>query len=174
MAVHLRFLLLEEAEADRLTADPVEGLRRDAGGLGVDEGEVGVLVGAAEDEGGEGAADHVGGADAVAGVAGGYPGTGPGEGGDSREVGRGGVDRAAPGVGDAAAAEGGEVVVEVLGCGSDDVGVDLGAALGPAAHRDPAASPAEGDAAVAGGAEVVEQRTGVGDAVAVGPADLLQ
>ena len=42
------------------------------------------------------------------------------------------------------------------------------------AHRDAAAAPAEGDAAVGGGAEVVDQGAAVGDALATGPADLLE
>ena len=54
------------------------------------------------------------------------------------------------------------------------LGVELGAAAQPRAHRDPAAAPAEGDAAVRGGAEVVDQGAAVGDALAAGPADLLE
>ena len=56
----------------------------------------------------------------------------------------------------------------------DHVGVELGPAAQPRAHRDPAAAPAEGDAAVRGGAEVVDQGAAVGDALAPGPADLLE
>ena len=88
-------------------------------------------------------------------------------------MGRGGVDRAAPGVGDAAAGEVGEVIEQVAAVGLDDVGVDLGAAVEAGAHRDPAAAPAEGDAAVGRGAEVVDEGAAVGDRLAAGPAELL-
>ncbi len=93
---------------------------------------------------------------------------------DLRQVGRGGVDRAAPSVGDALAAQARKVVEEVGRGRPDHSGVDLGAALRPRSHRDPAATPAEGDAAVRGGAEVVEQGAAVGDALAAVPADLGQ
>src|SRR5262245_55128742 len=56
---HLGLLLGEDAEADRLAADPVEGLGRDARRGAVDEGQAARLVAAVEGEGGEGAADHV-------------------------------------------------------------------------------------------------------------------
>ena len=141
---------------------------------GVDEGEAGVVVAAVEGEGGEGSADHVGWAYAVAGVAGGGEGAVAAQGEDQGEVGGGGVDRAAPGVGEGAALEAGEVVPEVVAVSGDDVGVELGAAVQAGAHRDVAAAPAEGDAAVGRGAEVVDQGAAVGDALAAGPADLLE
>ena len=98
--------LAHDPGADRFAADPVEGLGRDARRRGVDEGEAGVLVAAVEGQRGEGPADHVRGADAVAGVAGGGEGAAAAQGQDQRQVGRRGVDRAAPGVGDAAAPPG--------------------------------------------------------------------
>ena len=54
------------------------------------------------------------------------------------------------------------------------LGVDLDAAAEPRARGEPAAAPAERDPAVAGGAEVVHERAGVGDALAAGPAELLE
>ena len=133
-----------------------------------------MLVAAVQGQRGERPADHVRRADAVAGVAGGGEGAAAAQRHDHRQVGRRGVDRASPGVGEAALAEAREVVAEVGGGEADDIGVQLGAAAQARAHRDPAPAPAEHDPAVGGGAEVVEQGAAVGDALAAGPADLLQ
>ena len=184
-ALELSVLLAGERAADRLAAEPVEGLRGDPLRGGVDEGEAGVVVAAVEGEGGEGAGDHVGGADAVAGVAGGGEAAAARQRDDERDVGRRDVDRAAPGMGDASGTtlprrtgarvgQSGEVGAEALGGGRDHVGVELRAAAQAGAHRDPAASPAEGDAAIGGGAEVVDQGAAVGDALASRPADPLE
>ena len=57
--------------------------------------------------------------------------------------------------------------------GGGHVVVELHAAVDPGAEGQPAAAPAEQDAPVAGGAEVVHQRAAVGEALAAGPAQLL-
>ena len=111
---------------------------------------------------------------AVAGVAEGEVDGGAGQRADLGDVAGGHVDRAAPGVRDAATRERGERSARG------------GRAPRPPRLRrarrgrtratavgEPAAAPAEDDAPVARGAEVVDQRAAVGDALAAGPAELL-
>ena len=114
------------------------------------------------------------GADAVAGVAEGAEDPVRADLHRHRQVGGRDVDRPAPGVGDGAALEPGEEGAQVGDDLVDDGGVVLGQPAQAGAAGDPAAAPAEGDAPVGRGAEVVQHRPAVGDALAAGPAGLLE
>src|SRR5260221_9064605 len=70
--------------------------------------------------------------------------------------------------------EPGEILAQASCGGCDHFRVDLRPAAQACPHRDPAAAPAKCDAPVRGGAEVVDQGAAVGDALAPGPADLLE
>ena len=97
----------------------------------------------------------------------------PGQRPDLGHVARRHVDRTAPGVRDPAAGEGREEAQEPGVRLGGDLGIHLHAAVQPRAVRQPAAAPAEQYPAVRGGAEVVQERAAVRDALAAGPADLL-
>ena len=127
-AGELGLLLGDDPAADRFAAEPVEGLGRDAGRRGVDEGEARGFVAAVEGQRGERPADHVGGADAVAGVAGGGEGAAAAQRQDQRQVGRRGVDRPAPGVGDLLPRQPREEVAHVGDRLVDHLAVELGPA----------------------------------------------
>ena len=86
-----------------------------------------------------------------------------------------GVDRAAPGVGDGRRpARPGKYSRRRAAAAATTSASSSARPSQARAHRDPPAAPAEGDAAVRGGAEVVDQGAAVGDALAPGPADLLE
>ena len=170
-----RRLLAQDRAADDRPADVAERLRRDPQRRRVDEREAAGLVAAVERQRGQRAADHVRGADAVAGVAEARSGS-PGS--SSAITGRwlGETSIGPPQAwsirrpvepGEEAAAGGARP--RRLTPGSTSARPSVRA---PKTTR--AAAPAEGDPPVGGGAEVVDHRPRVGDALAAGPADLLE
>ena len=172
-ALLLGRLLAEQRVADEQAAEVAERLGRDLQGLGFDDREPGVVVAAVEGERGEGVGGHPRRADAV-----------PREAEAVVDAGRRGCRRSAcgwvrrrsarPMRGRSAARRGRGRTGRGAGATATATPASTSAWRCTPGSRDASpAAPAERDPAVRRGPEVVEQVAGVGDALAAGPADLL-